>query len=269
MEPSKVPVTRAALERVLARAAELQSATGEPVESTESLTEAQVLELGREVGLSPMHLQQALAEERARIVPAGAPDTGLARRLFGPSRVSAQRVVPGTPARLLELIDRWMQRDELLRTVRVRPDARVWEPTGGLVGSLRRAFSGRDYALFRAGEISATVVPVDTSTTLVRLEADYGALRSSLGQHTVSGAVVGSGVAALALVFATAIPAAIAVLPGVAIAAGSYYRSRGTQRHALQRAQLSLEQILDRLESGSTDTPSLLRMIEAALPQSR
>ena len=266
MEPGKGPVTRAALERVLARAAELQAASGESTESTDALSEAQVVELGREVGLSPTHLQQALAEERARIAPDRPADSGISQSLFGDCRVGAQRVVPGTPARLLDLLDRWMQRDELLRSVRVRPDARVWEPTRGLVGSLRRAFGSRDYALFRANEISATVVAVDARSALVRLEADYGALRSSLVKQSAAGVVVGSGVAGLGVMLAVALPAAVAVLPGAAIAAGAYYRARGVQRHALQRAQLTLEQVLDRLESGETQTPSLLRLIESALP---
>lgn len=266
MEPSKGPVSRTALERVLARAAELQAASGESTESTDALTEAQVLELGREVGLSSTHLQQALAEERARIVPSTAAERGLASRLFGASRVGAQRVVPGAPTRLLDLLDRWMQRDELLRAVRVRPDARVWEPTRGLVGSLRRAFGSRDYALFRANEIAATVVPVDSGRSLVRLEADYGELRSSLAKQSVAGAVVGTGLTSVAAVLVAAPFIALAVAPGVAIAAGTYYRSRGVQQHALQRAQLSLEQVLDRLEQGDTQTPSLLRLIEAALP---
>ena len=54
---------RSGLERVLARAAELQSATGE---TPEQITEAQLIELGKEVGLSAQHLRQALAEERTR-----------------------------------------------------------------------------------------------------------------------------------------------------------------------------------------------------------
>jgi hypothetical protein len=269
MEPGKGPVTRAALERVLARAAELQAASGEPSEAHDALTEAQVVELGREVGLSPALMQQALAEERARIAPGRPSDTGIAHSLFGASRVGAQRVVPGTPARLLDLLDRWMQRDELLRSVRVRPDARVWEPTRGLVGSLRRAFGSRDYALFRANEISATVIAVDNTTSLVRIEADYAALRSSLARQSAAGVVVGSGVAGIGVMLAVALPVAVAVLPGAAIAAGAYYRSRNVQQHAVYRAQLTLEQVLDRLERGETQTPSLVKLIESALPPGR
>ncbi|HEX4681166.1 MAG TPA: hypothetical protein VH277_00585, partial [Gemmatimonadaceae bacterium] len=54
---------RASLERVLARAAELQGASGDASEA-EQFTEEQLIELGKEVGLSPQHLRQAMAEER-------------------------------------------------------------------------------------------------------------------------------------------------------------------------------------------------------------
>src|SRR5918911_9272 len=101
---------RGALERVLARAAELQARTGEP---EEVLTEDQILDLGKEVGLSAEHLRQALAEERTRV--ALPPDeNGLAAKLLGGARVGASRTVPGKPREILNAIDVWMQREECL-----------------------------------------------------------------------------------------------------------------------------------------------------------
>ena len=82
---------RGALERVLARAAELQVGAGEP---EEVLSEEQILELGKEVGLSPQHLKQALAEERTRV--ALPPDEGgLSAKLLGGARVGACTAVLG------------------------------------------------------------------------------------------------------------------------------------------------------------------------------
>src|SRR5256885_17010877 len=109
-KPPAPRIDRASLERVLARASELQAATGD---SPEEFTEEQLLDLGREVGLSPQNLRQALAEERTRSV---APDDehGIGASLFGPSRVHAARTVPGNPADILGSIDDWMQRQELL-----------------------------------------------------------------------------------------------------------------------------------------------------------
>src|SRR3954468_6811020 len=105
MERSKSPVTRGALERVLARAAELQTATGDDTD-TDALTEEQVLELGREVGLSPEHNRQALAEEGVRVEHPADAGGGLTQRLFGGTRVSTQRAVRGSAERALATLDR-------------------------------------------------------------------------------------------------------------------------------------------------------------------
>src|SRR6478609_6812860 len=61
--PAKID--RAAVDRVLARAAQLQ-AEG-TTDTQEQLTEAQLLDLAKEVGLDPVNLRQALAEERTRV----------------------------------------------------------------------------------------------------------------------------------------------------------------------------------------------------------
>src|SRR5438034_8289674 len=112
MDGSKPTVSRGALERVLARASELQSASGEDSEPADTLTDAQVLELGKEVGLSPEYIRQALAEERASIEPLAVPGSGVGYYLFGGTRVGAQRVVRGSPEKVLATLDRWMQREE-------------------------------------------------------------------------------------------------------------------------------------------------------------
>src|SRR5439155_26149417 len=112
--PSPARLDRSALERVLARAAELQSAGGEP---GEEFTEDQLLELGREVGLSPQHLRQAMAEERTRsVIPADG--GGISATLFGPGHARASRTVAGSPRDVLATIDTWMQRQELLQVKR-------------------------------------------------------------------------------------------------------------------------------------------------------
>src|SRR5258707_15831289 len=123
-KPPSRALDRSSLERVLARAAELQSGTGE---TGEEFTEEQLLELGREVGLSPQHLRQALAEERTRsIVPDD--ERGLAASLFGPSRVRAARTVPGRAADALATIDTWMQRQVMLIVKLHHPYTIFWDP---------------------------------------------------------------------------------------------------------------------------------------------
>jgi hypothetical protein len=267
MDTPKALVSRGALERVLARAAELQGATGDEAEPADNLTDAQVIDLGKEVGLSPEYIRQALAEERARIEPLVTPGSGLARQLFGANRVGAQRIVRGKPARILSTLDRWMQRDELLRVVRQRSDRLVWEPSRGFVGSVRRFFGGKDYALFRANAIAATVVPLDEMSALVRLEADFSQLRNAAATQTVAGIVVGSAASAALAFLPLMLP--IVVAPAIVISGAAYATSWRRQEHALRRALMTIELVLDRLERGETEPPSLIRMIEAALPTAR
>jgi hypothetical protein len=265
MDRSKSLVTRGALERVLARAAELQANSGDDSEPTEALTEEQIVELGKEVGLSPENIRQALAEEQIRLTPLEG-DTGwsIARSLIGPARVTAQRTVRGSPERILSTLDRWMQREEWLRVVRQRSDRIVWEPRPGFLANLRRIIGGRDYALTRANDIGATVVAVGKERSLVSLEADFSVLRRAMASQTVAGTVFGSAVSGVLVVLG--VMGAVAVVPAVVVTGLSYAGSRRAQQHTVQRGLLALEQILDRLERGDAEPPSLLRLIEAAIP---
>ena len=267
MEPSKPAVSRGALERVLARAAELQASTGDDSDASEALSEEQIVELGKEVGLSPAYIRQALAEERARIDAPDDATSGVASRLFGGTRVAAQRVVPGVADRVLATLDRWMQREEWLRVVRQRADRIIWEPRRGLLGSVRQLLRGGDNALFRANDIAATVVRIDEKSTLVRLEADFSVLRRTMVGQTGAGTVVGGASTVALLVMGVMAPVAIA--PAVVFAGASYAAARRTQHHVLQRALITLEHVLDRLERGEATPPTLMRIIEAALPPPR
>jgi hypothetical protein len=175
-DPSKslVPSTldHSAFERVLARAAELHASQ---VDAPEGLSEDQLIEIGREVGLSPQHLRQALAEERTRVaVPE---ERGLVGELFGATLASSSRIVPGTPATVLSTLDQWMQREEALRSKRRFTDRLTWEARRDLIGSLQVGlnFSGRAYGLASASEVGASVSPVDASRVSVRLDASFEA----------------------------------------------------------------------------------------------
>lgn len=256
---------RAALERVLARAGELQAANAEP---GEELTEAQILELGAEVGLAPQHLRQALAEERSRSIPAQA-DAGVLARVLGPARVTAKRVVT-VPARdVLPALDEWMQRQECLRVKRYLPDRIVWEPSHDFFVTVRRAFNfgGRDFALARAFEVAATVVPVDDGRALLRLDADFSHFRTSLARQGTGMTAI--GVASSGVLVALGVFAAVAVAPAIFLGAASLYGVRGMHSHGIARAQLALDQLLDRVERGEiVRPPSLLgTLAAAALPR--
>lgn len=240
------PLDRAALERVLARAAELQAGTSD---GTEALNERQLLEIGKEVGLSETHIRQALAEERTRVALPDDAEQGWLDRVAGPRTTHASRTVRGTPAAVLTAIDAWMQREECLVVKRRFGDRVVWEPRRDLVGNLKRGLNvgGRGYHLTRADDVGATVVPVDGSLTLVRLDASLGASRAARvkgGVGLVGMGAVAAGLAAMVLAAPFVVFAAGPAVVSVGGAAG-LLRQHG---QVAARVQLALEQVLDRLE---------------------
>src|SRR4026207_1389768 len=124
-----------ALERVLARAAELQGAGAIP-ESSDLISESQLLEIGSEVGIGSAMLNQALAEERTRVtVPE---ERGLVAQIAGARFAKATRTVPGTPRGVLATIENLMQRDECLQVQRRFSDRITWVWQRGLFGKIRR-----------------------------------------------------------------------------------------------------------------------------------
>jgi hypothetical protein len=262
--PAPVPgrqtlLDRQALERVLARAAELQGASALP-DSSDLISESQLLDIGNEVGLNPSTINQALAEERTRInVPE---ERGLVAQISGAGFATATRTVPGTPRDVLATIDAWMLRDECLQVQRRFADRITWEPQRGLFGKLRRTVnvSGRGYYLMDAGQVSATVMPVDSTRVVVRLDADIHASRArrvGIGGFLAAMGAAASGILGLGLIVAHIplfIAAGSAVVP---FAGGTFaaYRVARTHRGVLSSVQLALEQILDRLEHGEFERP--------------
>jgi len=256
---SLAPLDRAALERVLARATELQAKLAD---TPDELTEKQVLELAGEVGISADHMRQALAEERTRVVmPA---ETGVVGSWFGSTVAAASRVVPGTPAEVLSLLDTWMQRQELLRVRRRVGDRLTWEARRDFMGSVQASFNlgGRPYALTTANEVGATAVAVDASRVLVQLNADFAPsrVRSVRWAGATAGLGITSGASVVALASMSAEPGALvigavvgSIWTGVAgLIATAVARA---QRRKLERGQLTLDQILDRLEHGEIRSP--------------
>ena len=244
---------RAALERVLARAAELQSSEGDGDEP--GLSDAQLVEIAREVGLAPANIRQAIAEERSRLE---APEAkGAVDHLFGAATARALRTLRGTPAEYLTAADAFMQLEEGLRVKRSLPDRVLWERAAGLAASLKRKldFGGRGYHLTRAHEVSATIVAVDAQRTLVRLEASLTNVRNE--RMAGGAALIGIGAVATGVALVLGLAPIVAAVPVVVAAAIGWIVARG-HKQTVMRAQLALEQVLDRLERRDTPRPSLL-----------
>lgn len=262
--PARPVLDRDAVERVLARAAQLQSADSGEIH-TGQLTEAQLIELGREVGLSPEHLRQALAEERTRVPAAEAASGGALARLVGPAHVATSRTMRIATGTALVQLDAWMQREECLNVMRRFDDRIVWEPRRDLVTQLRRGLDlgGRGFLLSRALTVAATVVRLDDVQSIVRLDADFSGYRRQVAGTGGVIATLGAGAAGTAAAIGVMLP--VAVVPAVVLGLGGVYQARRRQRALVARGQLVLEQILDRLERGELTRPSLLSSLSQRL----
>ncbi|HEU4953643.1 MAG TPA: hypothetical protein VFT28_03675, partial [Gemmatimonadales bacterium] len=191
---------RAALERIIQRAAELQTSERD---IGENLTPDEVLALGKEVGIPSRYLQQALLEERTRL--AGVSPSGLVERAVGPAAIVAQRVVRGETEVVEQALIRWMEERELFCIQRHQPGRITWEPIGGFHAAFRRstgAFSGRrgPIMLAKADEVSATVLALETGFTHVALTATARKVRTE--SVAGSAALVGGGVVTSGLLLA-------------------------------------------------------------------
>ena len=259
--PGGRSLDRAALERVLARASELQAGASD---TGESMTEEQLIELGKEVGLSPEHVRQAIAEEQTRV--AVRQPEGRVSGVFGPDTAWTQRVIAGTQADVLARIDKYMQSQESLAVRRRFADRITWEARRDFLGQIKRGFAGggRVFALTRADEVGATVVPVDSSRVLVRLDATFAEARRR--NVIIGGSLAGTGLAGAGGVIAIASSFAGSSMP-IALMIGGVWAALGgvgftamakTSRSSVARAQLSLEQALDRLEHPEPPKPGSL-----------
>ena len=245
--PARPALDRVALERVLARAAELQGQSSS-ADATGALSDAQILELGKEVGLSPEALRQAIAEERARVA---IPEARGMAGWFGPETFAATRVVPGTPESALIAIDAVLRGDLPFDVKRRFPDRVHWEPRRGFFDAVRSQFirgvEGADLRL--AQEVATTVTAIDAGRTHVRVDAVLTEARRRAFAASRNAAIAGAGVA---VVLSGALGVGVVFVgPPVVLAVGAMLFSfRRGYRNTAARVVTAIEQVLDRLEFG-------------------
>jgi hypothetical protein len=240
-------IDRAALERILQRATELQAAehdVGENISPDELIT------LGRDVGIPARYLQQAMLEERSR-VELGTP-SGVLNRAVGPRTVSTQRVVQGDVERVQLGLISYMEEQELLCIQRRQPGRVSWEPIGGFQAAIRRSTAAvaggkRPYMLAKAATVHATFTALEAGYVHVTLAADLGGTRSAyLGGAAALGSIGVAG--AIILLTLGAFPV-IAIAP-VALGAGLGFGTARQYQPVAERTLLGLERALDHLEQG-------------------
>lgn len=254
-EGTSARIDRAALERIIQRAAELQTTERE---IGDSLTSDELMALGREVGIPGRYLQQAMLEERTRLGTVGA--SGLFERVVGPGQVTAQRVVAGDPDMVEQDLLRWIERNELFCVQRQQAGRITWEPLGGMQAAIRRSTAAlgsgkRPFMLSRAATVSATVIPLEAGYTHVTLSADTRKVR---GEYMGAGAAfAGAGVAGAAILVALGALLPLALLP-LPVAFGVGWGMVRRYGPAVSRIHLGLERALDFLEQGSAKAPHQL-----------
>jgi hypothetical protein len=236
-------IDRAALDRIVKRAAELQ--TGEH-ELGDDLTEDQVLALGRDVGIPARYLQQALIEERVRSAPA---ESRWLDRAIGSATITADRVVMGSADLQEHVLLDWMDRNEHL-TVQRHQDGRIsWEQMGGFQAVMRAAASlgggGPRPMLGKAGVVSATITPLEAGYCHVQLSADLRATRGAFIGGAAALVSVGAAATAILAVLSAFPPILLMPMP-VALVAG--YAATRPYAGVAERTRLGLERALDHLQ---------------------
>jgi hypothetical protein len=243
-------IDRAALEKIIQRATELQA--GE-LDTGESMTETELLKLGSDVGIDGRYLRQALYEQGSGT----SAETGFWVRWFGPQRVNAGRVVPGSKADVETTLGHWMTEGEALTVKRRLPDRTVWEKQKGFFAEMKRGFGvgGKNYHLARALDVTVVVTQLEEGFCHVELTADIATLRQGAVGASVGGGaamlLIGGGT--IALTTLTVVPLAVVASLGfvlVAAAGAAPVVAGRVQRTRAGRMQLALEQVLDRLEHG-------------------
>jgi hypothetical protein len=249
-------LTRHDLEVVIRRAAELEAKAGSAVPE---LSEADLVRIASEVGLSEDSVRRALAEHYADTsVERLLVERGFASRLCGPSLVSASRRIPGVASDIQQTLENHFRSNESLRLIRRTGTGSLWEPESGVVASVMRSFdlSGRGYKLAKkARALELQVVDSGEGWAKVTLTADLANERAGwfwgLGVATGGGAAVG---AAALIVGLPSIPAAFAA-GAPALMGISTMLARTGYHAAVSKMRLVLEGTLDRLEHGEPLEP--------------
>lgn len=259
--PGPPRIDRSSLERIIQRAAELQSADRE---LGEHLSHDEVVALGNEVGIPARYLRQAMLEYQGRSTQDR--DRSLADRFLGPADIVVERVVQGDAAELLQRLVTWMERHELLVIQRRQPGWVSWEPLRGMQAAIRRGTAAFDtskpkFMLSRVEVITATVTGLEGGFCHVSLRATLSGVRAQYVGAAVAtagfGALATAGLTIFGALYGVAfVPVALGALLGI----GLLRRFEPISR----RVELGLQRALDWADrSGVTGEESGGRLFDA------
>jgi hypothetical protein len=229
---------------VIRRAAELQASQSDDVSDGEGVSEVEVIRIGQELGLSPEHLQRAIAET------AGArPEQGFLHEVFGPETARASRLVRGDPGKVLRTLERYLVDREFLVVQRRFPDRVVFTRATGILASMGRAVS---QTLSRAQPLDVENLDVscrslDDGSAWVSIATSLRVNRNTVAASSFVGGGMGATVAGAVLGIAIAPPVALVALP---VLGASVFGGRAYYAGVVRDTGVRLESLLDRLEHG-------------------
>lgn len=240
-------VSSTELEAVIRRATELQFARGD---IDDGLPEAEVMRIGKELGLEPAHVRRAIAEVRG--VPVA--ESGMLARVMGPETIRASRVVRRPAAELGMRIEEYLVSCEFMVVERRFPDRTRYARGTGVAASVGRAMGklGSKHAALDLAHLDVHVSPMDEDSALVELSVPMGTTRGGLAAGGVLGG--GGAGAALGTVLAIAGPDPFALV-GFPVLGLSVLAARAIYRSVSGGVSDRIEAFLDRVEHGELRQP--------------
>ena len=265
MEESGQPdksIARRDLASVVRRAAELAAVAED---STDKISEEEVIRIAGELGLAPRHVRQALYEGGQ----ADLPETFLDRH-FTPPRISSGRAVQLSADNARRALEDYLVTYEYLQVVRRHGDTTTFEPASDTVSKVVRAFQrSSKHQLARAQHVDMTIRTLEEGWSHIRLRALFrderkgqlvGVGIGSFFLGVPGGAAMGAIVGGLFGTFTGTEGAIIAgVLTGIttfgAIAAGLFSSAKSSYRRWRERTDVEAEALLDRIEKNTDLRP--------------
>jgi len=248
---------RAAADRVLRRAVELQGAAEA---GAETFDEARLVAIAAELGIEPRHVARALAEEQAGA--GAAPHRGVASWLTGPALADVRGVVRLDATAVEAALHERLERSEGLRLVRRAGGVAVYDrrtdATARAIGGLG-SLAGHDRRLRGARRVQAAVARADAGLAAVRVTAEPATSRGACA--ATAALLAGSGIALAAAGALAAAPALLVAAPlGVCAAAVAL----AGRRRTLRRLGDGLGDTLAAVEAGGR-APSPLDALRGGL----
>jgi len=241
------------LDLIVRRAAEIQNKRGSP--GSQLLTEEEVVEIGRQVGLEPEYVRRAMAEIHAEsLAPRRLPGNRILDLVAGDPRVEVRRVVAGEPTRIQQQAELLLRDREKLSALRRRPTRSVWEASAGIMDRLDRFmnFSGKEYALAETRQVELGVAETEPGWSLVTLAADVGNKRDealyTAGSCIAVAAIIAAVFTAVEGGFAILLSIGAALFVGLAGAAIAIPWIRWAVGKRRDRVELLLEGLIDRVD---------------------